>query len=112
MDEVRFDRMVPIQVRVRRDACDLAYLPIGGLEWHGSHMPFGTDFLTVTHLAEEAARRFGGVAFPPLTYGDVRYILHECRAEWRNTYTHQMDVPPAYASAFPLQNRDGSPGGV
>ena len=110
MAEVRFDRMVPTIVRERRAARNLAYLPVGGLEWHGSHMPFGTDYFTVTHIAEEAARRFGGVVFPPMYYGDVRYLLQECRAEWRRTYVREMDVPEAYASAFPLQNTDGSPG--
>jgi creatinine amidohydrolase/Fe(II)-dependent formamide hydrolase-like protein len=110
MDEVRFDRMVAPMVVARRDACSLAYLPVGSLEWHGDHMPFGTDYLTVTHIAEEAARRFGGVVFPPIYYGDVRYFLAECRVEWRKTYAKTMKVPEAYASAFPLQNNDGSPG--
>jgi len=110
MDDVRFDRMVPATIRARRDACNLAYLPVGSLEWHGPHMPFGTDYLTVTHLAEEAARRFGGIAFPPICYGDVRYHLQESRLEWRRSYTAEMDVPEAYASAFPLQNADGSIG--
>jgi len=110
MTEVRFDRLVPATVRERRDACNLAYLPVGSLEWHGSHMPFGTDYFTVTYLAEEAARRFGGVAFPPIFWGDVRYVLQECRIEWRNTYVREMDVPEAYPAAFSLQNADGSPG--
>lgn len=110
MEEVRFDRMVPSTVVARRDACNLAYLPVGSLEWHGPHMPFGTDYFTVTHLSEEAARRFGGVVFPPIFYGDVRYILQECRVEWRKTYPKEMQVPEAYASAFPLQNHDGTPG--
>jgi len=102
--------MVPSQVVSRRAACNLAYLPVGSLEWHGPHMPFGTDYFTVTHLAEESARRFGGVAFPPVYYGDVRYFLQECRAEWRRSYVREMEVPEAYAAAFPLENRDGSPG--
>ena len=110
MDEVRFDRMVPAHIVARREACNLAYLPVGSLEWHGNHMPYGTDYFTVTHIAEEAARRFGGVAFPPIYYGDVRYILQECRPEWRNSYVRDMGVPEAYAAAFPLQNNDGSPG--
>ncbi|MBI2297836.1 MAG: creatininase family protein [Armatimonadetes bacterium] len=110
MDEVRFDRMVPSAIRARRDACNLAYLPVGSLEWHGPHMPFGTDYMTVTHLAEAAARRFGGIVFPPIFYGDVRYHLQECRLEWRQTYVREMDVPEAYAEAFPLQNEDGSYG--
>lgn len=110
MDEVRFDRMVTAHVVARRNECSLAYLPVGCLEWHGSHMPFGTDYLTVTHIAEQAARRYGGVVFPPLYYGDVRYQLHDSRVEWRRTYAKSMGIPEAYAAAFPLQNRDGSPG--
>ncbi len=73
-------------------------------------MPFGTDYFTVTHLAEQAARRFGGVVFPPVYYGDVRYQLQDSRVEWRRTYTGAMEVPEAYGAAFPLQNSDGSPG--
>ena len=110
MEEVRFDRMVPSQIVARRKDCNLAYLPVGSLEWHGPHMPFGTDYFTVAYVAEESAKRFGGVAFPPIYYGDVRYILQECRVEWRNSYIKEMEVPEAYASAFPLENDDGSPG--
>jgi len=110
MEEVRFDRMVPAQVVARRKACNLAYLPVGSLEWHGPHMPYGTDYMTVEHISIEAARRFGGIAFPPIFYGDVRYILQECRLEWRQSYIKEMEVPEAYASAFPLQNNDGSYG--
>lgn len=110
MDEVRFDRMVPPQIVARRKVCNLAYLPVGSLEWHGEHMPFGTDYFTVTHLAEEAARRFGGIVFPPVYYGDVRYMLQECRVEWRHTYARTMGVPEAYANAFPLENADSTPG--
>jgi len=103
MEEVRFDRMVPSQVLARRKAFNLAYLPVGSLEWHGPHMPFGTDYMTVAYLAEESARRFGGVAFPPMYYGDVRYILQECRAEWRKTYARDMETPEAYGAAFGLE---------
>lgn len=108
MEEVRFDRMVPATVVARREKCNLAYLPVGALEWHGSHMPFGTDYFTVTYLAEQAARRFGGVMFPPIYYGDVRYVLQECRAEWRQTYMQEMEVPESYAAAFPLEGGGGA----
>lgn len=108
--EVRFDRMVPSRIVKRRKECDLAYLPVGSLEWHGPHMPFGTDYMTVTHISEEAARRHGGVVFPPIFYGDVRYHLQECRLEWRKSYMKEMKVPEDYPSAFPLENADGSYG--
>jgi len=110
MSEVRFDRMVPSEIVARREERSLAYLPVGSLEWHGSHMPFGTDYMTVAYLAEQAAQRFGGVAFPPMYYGDVRYILQECRLEWRKTYAAEMGVPEAFAAAFSLESNDGTPG--
>lgn len=110
MPEVRFDRMVPSQVVARREECNLAYLPVGSLEWHGPHMPFGTDYLTVAYLAEEAARRFGGVAFPPMYYGDIRYHLQECRLEWRHSYAREMGVPEEYGAVFPLQGEEGAYG--
>jgi creatinine amidohydrolase/Fe(II)-dependent formamide hydrolase-like protein len=103
VEEIRFDRMTSLQVVARRTACSLAYLPVGSLEWHGPHMPFGTDYMTVGYLAEEAARRFGGVAFPPMYYGDMRYILQENRPEWRKTYTREMGVPEGYVSTFGLE---------
>ena len=108
MSEVRFDRMIPAEVVARREACNVAYLPVGALEWHGAHMPFGTDYLIVNWLAEAAAQRFGGVAFPPIYYSDVRYQLHDSRPEWHNTYTEMMRIPPTF-SAFPLRDADGNP---
>lgn len=110
MSEVRFDRMVPSEVVARRNERNLAYLPVGSLEWHGPHMPFGTDYMTVAYLAEQAAQRFGGVAFPPVYYGDVRYILQECRIEWRKSYSRDMQVPEAHPATFSLEANDGSPG--
>ena len=110
MREVRFDRMIPAQVVARRRACNLAYLPIGTQEWHGVHMPFGTDFMTATYFAERLARTVGGVAFPPLYFGDVRFHLHDSRKEWRKTYTRLMEIPESFGGAFPIQQADGSVG--
>ena len=93
-----------MEVVPRREACNLAYLPVGSLEWHGPHLPFGTDYMTVTHLAEEAARRYGGVVFPPIYYSDVRYYLQECRREWRESYLQEMQVPGAFVDAFGLES--------
>lgn len=45
-------------------------LPLGSLESHGPHLPFGTDSLTAYLLALEVARRVPGTAvLPPLPYG-------------------------------------------
>lgn len=99
-EEVRFERMVPDQVVARRSACPVAYLPVGALEWHGLHLPLGTDYLTVQHIAERAAREVGGVAFPPLYYGDVRYNLMDSAPEWREEYRREMQLREELAAAF------------
>jgi creatinine amidohydrolase len=45
-------------------------LPLGSLESHGPHLPFGTDSLTAYLLALEIARRVPKTAvLPPLPYG-------------------------------------------
>ena len=105
-EEVRFGRMIPEQIVRRREECPVAYLPVGALEWHGKHLPFGTDYLTVEHISKRAAREIGGVAFPPLLYGDVRYSLHDSRSEWRDEYTKEMRIPRSHASAFPLEAKE------
>ncbi len=40
----------------RRAANALLVLPVGATEQHGPHLPLGTDFLIVEHIAREAAR--------------------------------------------------------
>ncbi|MBS1716594.1 MAG: GNAT family N-acetyltransferase [Armatimonadetes bacterium] len=44
----------------------LAVLPVGALEWHGSHLPMGTDNFLVESFAYELARRLNGKLLPTL----------------------------------------------
>ena len=45
-------------------------LPLGSLENHGGHLPFGTDALTAYLIALDVAARLPGTAvLPPLNYG-------------------------------------------
>ena len=71
-EEVRFSYLRPQQLRKRRDECPIAYIPLGNLEWHGFHNPFGTDSLIAEHLAIQCARIGGGISMPPLHWGDNR----------------------------------------
>jgi len=98
--EVRFYYIVPSQVVRRRQRCPIAYLPVGALEWHGSHLPFGTDAMTDEHIAVAAAKKAGGVVFPPMVYGDCRYRLHDCRPEWVAAYRKEMKLNPRVRPMF------------
>ena len=53
--EVRYERLRPAQIVARREACPVAYLPIGTIEWHGEHNPVGLDTLKIHRLARTAA---------------------------------------------------------
>jgi len=54
----------------RTEPFEKVILPLGSLESHGPHLPFGTDSLTAYLLALEIARRVPKTAvLPPLPYG-------------------------------------------
>lgn len=70
--EVRYECMRPGSIRERREACPVAYLPLGTLEWHGPHNPVGLDSIKIHALCVRCARKIGGLVFPPLYYGESR----------------------------------------
>jgi len=94
-EEVRYHLLRPAQVVARRRACPVAYLPIGTIEWHGVHNPLGADTLQAEGLAVLAARKGGGLAFPPLYYGEPRHeALMEANARDRDRIAEAMDLSP------------------
>lgn len=69
--EVMFHRLRPWQIRERRDACPVLYVPLGTLEWHGLHNPMGADGLQAEEMAKRCAAH-GGVVFPTVYFGESR----------------------------------------
>jgi creatinine amidohydrolase len=98
--EVRYELMRPDQIIAARDRAPVAYLPIGPLEWHGPHLPYGVDPLHAHVVAVECARETGGVALPMLPLGTETYIEPD-RLRHRGFQGHErivgMDFP-----GFPL----------
>jgi len=93
--EVRYHRLRPAQATERRKACPIAYIPIGTLEWHGVHNPLGADTLQAEYLAELCARKGGGLAMPPLYYGEVRTeALVDISTDWNKDVTEYMGLDP------------------
>jgi creatinine amidohydrolase len=66
---VHYLELRPQEFRTRLAEMPVGYLPLGTLEWHGEHSPLGSDALIARGLFERAARRFGGIVFPPLFLG-------------------------------------------
>jgi creatinine amidohydrolase len=68
-DLVEFELMRSSQIVEARRQCPVAFLPIGPLEWHGPHLPLGTDGLHAHWIAVEVAKRVGGVVLPTYFLG-------------------------------------------
>lgn len=70
--KVRYEELRPHEFRKRLAERPIAYLPLGTLEWHGEHLPLGSDALQSEGLMAECARRFGGIVMPPIYLGPDR----------------------------------------
>jgi creatinine amidohydrolase len=60
----RYSELRPGELAAIRERAPVAYLPWGGLSWHGPHLPLGLDTIVAEAVAERAARRTGGVLLP------------------------------------------------
>ncbi len=70
---VCIELMRPAQIHACRQKADVAFLPLGALEWHGIHGPVGTDAIKAHGVCRLAAEKLGGGAvFPPLVWGVPR----------------------------------------
>ena len=68
-EETLYGRLTPNDFLSRLKAAPIAYLPLGTLEWHGPHLPLGSDYLQSQGFFIELARRVGGIVLPPLFFG-------------------------------------------
>ncbi len=67
--KVLYIDLTPAEFRARLAAAPIAYLPLGTLEWHGEHLPLGSDGLQSQGFFVELARRAGGIVLPMLFVG-------------------------------------------
>ncbi|HLJ61295.1 MAG TPA: creatininase family protein [bacterium] len=68
MDEVRLDRLTA--GAVGDGHYDKAILPLGATEFHGPHLPYGTDTIAADVLAGAFAKALGRtLVLPPLQFG-------------------------------------------
>lgn len=66
---VRYEELCPREFRERLAAAPIAYLPLGTLEWHGEHLPLGSDSLQSHGFFLRLAEEVGGIVLPPLFLG-------------------------------------------
>jgi creatinine amidohydrolase len=64
--ELRYERLHPAELRRVVEQAPLAFVPVGTLEFHGEHLPFGVDLFEAHTLCLRAAALCGGVVLPPV----------------------------------------------
>jgi creatinine amidohydrolase len=72
MRERRFELLRPAEIVAEMRERPLVFLAVGPLEWHGPHLPIGTDPLVAHGVALRVAGSVGGVVLPPIFCGTER----------------------------------------
>jgi creatinine amidohydrolase len=97
--EIHYELLRPDQLRKEQERCPLIFVPLGPLEYHGPHLPLGTDPINATLIASEACKKTGkGVVLPTLFFGTERE-----RTDWeleslgfqKDAWIIGMDFPTA-----------------
>jgi len=68
----RLELLRPDEICDEMRRCPAVYVPLGPLEWHGPHLPYGTDPLIASELALRLAERLGGLVHPCVFLGTER----------------------------------------
>jgi len=75
-ESVYYAELTPRVFRKRLADAPIAYLPLGTLEWHGEHLPLGSDGLQAQGFFAALAREAGGIVLPMLFLApDMRFDL-------------------------------------
>lgn len=69
---LQFEHARPDEVLAAREQAGVLWLPVGPLEWHGPHLPFGVDPLNAQAAALACAQKMGGLVLPTLFCGTER----------------------------------------
>ena len=72
---MRYEMMLPHQIRAAIDARWPIVLPLGVLEYHGEHMSVGMDTLAVTGVLDILEKEMNLVILPPFYYGAASYAV-------------------------------------
>lgn len=67
--QVQAEYLAPAELDAALAAAPVAYLPLGSLEFHSSHLPIGLDALNAHGVCVLAAERIGGIVLPPVYQG-------------------------------------------
>jgi creatinine amidohydrolase len=107
--KVRYEEMLPHEIVAARAERPVVYVPLGGVEWHGEHNCVGLDTVKIHALAMRCAEEIGGMAMPPLFFGEPRESgLMEANHDPDGRIAEKMGLPrenfaPGYMQAGRLE---------
>ena len=78
MKTVQYEEMLPHELQSAIKKFSVAYVPVGSLEWHGKHLPYGTDSLIAYGILKRVAQKYGGVVVPPTYWGHMKNWKSGC----------------------------------
>ncbi len=104
-EKVLYAELTPREFRERLAAAPIAYLPLGTLEWHGEHLPLGSDGIQSQGFFVQLAKRAGGIVLPMLFLGPDRQ-----EGQPDGSWLYGMDVLAAACGPdrYPKQQLPGS----
>ena len=104
-EKVLYEEMTPTEFRERLAEAPVAYLPLGTIEWHGEHLPLGSDGLQSREFFIRLAREAGGIVYPMLFMGpDRKEIVNDMELYGMDIYFGEEGDKKYY----PTQKLDGS----
>jgi creatinine amidohydrolase len=75
--KVLYEELTPPEFRQRMTDVPVAYLPLGTLEFHGEHMPLGSDGIQPFEFFKEVAAEIGGIVMPALFFGPDKMEVND-----------------------------------
>ncbi|MFC2089790.1 creatininase family protein [Bacteroidota bacterium] len=76
-EHLLYEELTPTEFRERIAEAPIAYLPLGTIEWHGEHLPLGSDGMQSREFFKELAKETGGIVFPMLFLGPDNKVEQE-----------------------------------
>lgn len=70
--KILFEELKPHEIKKVIEKSGIIDLPLGTLEWHERHLPFGVDAYISYELCKRACKETGGCVIPPLYFGTDR----------------------------------------
>ena len=90
---MRYEMMLPHQIRAAIEAKWPVVLPLGVLEYHGEHMAVGMDTLAVTGVLDILEKEMNLVILPPFYYGAASYAVEKPDGMARCKWTGRLCLP-------------------